>query len=55
MLETMKGEFPELQIILGGQAFRHVSNDALQGLGNIVILSDLYLLEKYIDTMNSKL
>ncbi|HBL76955.1 MAG: hypothetical protein A2W90_00685 [Bacteroidetes bacterium GWF2_42_66] len=55
MLKTMKDEFPELQIILGGQAFRHVSNDASPGLGNIVILSDLYLLDKYIDTMNSKL
>lgn len=55
MLKLLRNEFPHLQIIIGGQAFCHVSDEALQRLGNVVLLSDLYLLEKYIETINTNL
>ena len=55
MLELLRSEFPELQIIIGGQAFSRVSDEALLRLGNVVLISDLYLLEKYIDTINTNL
>ena len=55
MLELLRVEFSGLQIIIGGQAFSRVSEEALQRLGNVVFLSDLYLLEKYIDVLNSNL
>jgi methanogenic corrinoid protein MtbC1 len=53
MLEVIRREFPNLQILLGGQALTRLSGEALQRLGHIIILSDLYMLEKYIDTINA--
>lgn len=55
MLEQLRNEFPALQIIIGGQAFSRASEEALSRLGNVVLLSDLYLLEKYIETINANL
>lgn len=55
MLEILRIEFPDLHIILGGQAFSRASEDTLSRLGNLVLLSDLYLLEKYIDSINANL
>jgi MerR family transcriptional regulator, light-induced transcriptional regulator len=55
MLELLRSEFPDLQIIIGGQAFSRVPDEVILRLGNVVLLSDLYLLEKYIDTINTNL
>lgn len=55
MLNILRDEFPDLQIILGGQAFSHVSDAALLQFGNVVLLSDLYVLDSYIEILNSKL
>ena len=55
MLEMLRSEFPDLQIIIGGQAFSRVSDEALLRLGNVVLLADLHLLEKYIETINTNL
>ena len=52
MMESLRSEFPDLQIILGGQAFIHVSDKSLIRLGNVIVLPDLYLLEKFIETIN---
>ena len=52
MLELVRKEFPELQIIIGGQAFKHVSGELIERLGNVILLSDLYLLGKFIDKYN---
>jgi methanogenic corrinoid protein MtbC1 len=52
MLETIRAEFPTLQILLGGQAFTHIDDTSFSRFGNIVILTDLYLLEKYIENLN---
>jgi len=53
MLESIRKEFPELQIILGGQAFNHVSKEALTRFGNIQIFNDLYLLVNFIESLNA--
>lgn len=55
MLDALKSEFPELQVILGGQAFNHLSFEMQQNLGDAIILSDLYVLEKYIDAINQSI
>lgn len=55
MLEQLRNEFPALQIIIGGQAFSRASEESLSHLGNVVLLSDLYLLEKYIEAINVNL
>lgn len=55
MLKLFRSEFPDLQIIIGGQALSRVSDEAMLLLGNVVLLSDLYLLEKYIETINANL
>jgi methanogenic corrinoid protein MtbC1 len=53
MLESLRKEFPELPIILGGMAFTHISGEALNRLENIVIMKDLYELSNYIDSLNA--
>ena len=55
MLEIIRAKFPDLQIIVGGQAFARITEDVFQRLGNVVLLTDLYLLEKYIDSINANL
>ena len=55
MLELLRCEFPDLQIILGGQAFSRASDEAILRLGNVLFLPDLYVLEKYIETINANL
>lgn len=52
MLEAIRAEFPTLLILLGGQAFAHISENEFDRFGQVVILTDLYLLENYIDTIN---
>jgi methanogenic corrinoid protein MtbC1 len=53
MLKTLKNEFPTLQIIVGGQAFNRSSNSTIVGMENVVLLSDLYLLDKFIKVLNN--
>jgi len=55
MLEILRSEFPDLQIIVGGQAFSRTSDEAILRLGNVLFLPDLYVLEKYIETLNANL
>lgn len=52
MLETIRAEFPTLLILLGGQAFAHMDDANFSRFGNVVVITDLYLLEKYIETIN---
>jgi len=54
MVKTINREFPELQIIIGGQAFSHITSEETKDLENILIFNDLYLLERYIDAINLK-
>lgn len=54
MLQVIRDEFSDLQIIIGGQAFRSISEETLSKLGNVMVFTDLYLLEKYIEANNSK-
>lgn len=54
MLDTVRTEFPELQIIIGGQAFKHVSGELIERLGNVILLTDLYLLGNFIETCNKR-
>jgi len=54
MLEAIRVRFPVLHILLGGQAFAHIPDTSLSQFDNILILKDLYLIEKYIDTINAK-
>lgn len=54
MLETIKNEFPNLLIMIGGQAIGQVANEKLSRLENVIILSDLYMLDKFIDSIHAK-
>jgi len=53
MLENLRAEFPELQILIGGQAFSRFSPELADKIGNLMQLSDLYLLKRYIEFLNS--
>lgn len=55
MLPQIRNEFPELAIVVGGQAFSRVPADALNKIGNVILLSDLYLLKKFIELLNQKI
>ena len=54
LIGKLREEFPETQIIAGGQAFRHITSEITSRLGNILLFPDLHLLEKYIQFLNSK-
>lgn len=51
-LELITNDFPELLIIVGGQAFNHIEKTNFEKKDKIIYLSDLYILEKYIKSMN---
>lgn len=53
MLDLIQAEFPDLQILIGGQAFDHVSKEMLKRYANVNLFSDLYLLEKFIKSINT--
>jgi methanogenic corrinoid protein MtbC1 len=53
LLKTLRTEFHTLQFIVGGQAFNHTKNCSIIDVENVVLLSDLYLLEKYIKVLNT--
>ncbi len=53
-ISALRNEFPDLQIILGGQAFSHISPEAMLQLDNAIVFTDLYSLEDYIDHFNLK-
>ena len=53
LLEKLRHEFPELQILIGGQAFSHISPEIVSKLGNVIQIGDLHLLKKYIQILNS--
>lgn len=53
-ISALRNEFPDLQIILGGQAFSHISSEAMLQLDNAIVFTDLYSLEDYIDHFNLK-
>jgi len=54
LLAKLRQEFPELQILIGGQAFSHILPEMVSKLGNVIQIGDLYLLKKYIQFLNSK-
>ncbi len=53
MLARIRSEFPELPLLLGGQAIHHLKTQDLPE--NCIVFSDLYQLESYIKTRNSHL
>lgn len=55
MLTSIRTDFPELTIIVGGQAFSRVPAEMINKIGNVILLSDLYLLKKYIELLNQKI
>jgi len=54
MLNRIQNEFPELTIIVGGQAFSRIPADTVSKIGNVILLADLYLLKKFIELLNQK-
>lgn len=54
MIEAIRHAFPNLLILVGGQAFKHDFENGLNGFPQVVMLPDLYLLEKFIDALNKQ-
>ncbi len=53
MLNTLKEEFPELTIVLGGQAFKQILEDNSLKMNGVFILPNLYELETFIKNFKS--
>ncbi len=51
MLELLKLEFPELSIIIGGQAFTHKKDGDFKKIEDIKYISNLYDLDNYLKTI----
>ena len=54
MLEILNGEFPDLPILVGGQAFKNVLVAIHDRLGGAIFVPDLYALKIFIESLNSK-
>lgn len=48
MISVLKNEFPDLMIIIGGQAFKHKIEGNFSKLEGIKYISNLYNLDTYI-------
>lgn len=53
-LKTVRDEFPELLILIGGQGFNHLNNKDLNKAQGVVYLQDLYVLEQFVKSLNQK-
>lgn len=51
MIDTIRTEFPDLKIIVGGQAFRHGGKEVLMELENVMCFEDIYDLANYISKL----
>lgn len=51
-LELVKAEFPDLMIIIGGQAFNHLDASALGRFDKTIYLPDLYILEQFVKSIS---
>ncbi len=47
-LAVVRGTYPELPIVVGGQAFRHLENELLAIVPRVTYLASLYHLEEYL-------
>ena len=48
ILELLNNEFPDLKILVGGQAFLHGGKEILNIYNNVTYLEDLYKLESFL-------
>lgn len=48
LLELLNKDFPDLKILLGGQAFQHSGREILNKYNNVTYLEDLYKLESFL-------
>jgi hypothetical protein len=48
MVKLIRERFPDLPIIIGGQAFRYGGKDILLNYDNVKFIPDLYSLELFI-------
>ncbi|MBN2635174.1 MAG: cobalamin-dependent protein [Prolixibacteraceae bacterium] len=51
-IKLLRARFPELFIIVGGQAFNHLSGEDLQKKYQTLLFTDLYLLDQFVKSMN---
>jgi MerR family transcriptional regulator, light-induced transcriptional regulator len=52
MIESIQKEFPDLPILVGGQAFQHGGKDIVLKYVNVVFKSDLHSTETFIKNFN---
>lgn len=52
MLKQIKNEFPNLSIIVGGQAFRHGGKEVLLKYDNVIYLPDLKSIQTFVKNLN---
>lgn len=53
LIKLIRDHHPEMPLLVGGQAVRHLSQHKLPPFENVTILDNLYLLETYISNFSS--
>jgi methanogenic corrinoid protein MtbC1 len=52
MIQMIRNEFPDLPILVGGQAFRHIGADILLKYENVIYQPDLHSTELFVQQLN---
>lgn len=52
MIQEVRKQFPELPILVGGQAFRHGGREVISKYYKVIYLSDTHSTEKFIKSLN---
>jgi len=53
LLDLLREEFPDLMIILGGQALQQSTQQDFNNYSNLLLFTDLYVLEQFIKSLNN--
>jgi len=53
LIEGIKSEFPNVVILVGGQAFKHLTPQNIKQLGNVTHITDLYFLDRFLKSINT--
>lgn len=51
-LALVIADFPDLMIVVGGQAFKHLEVSKIEDLEQVVYFPDLYILEQFVKSIN---
>ncbi len=55
MIWKVQADFPKLKILVGGQAIKYVKDEINKEFNNVVLIPDLYFLERFIKSLKTSI